>query len=475
MTNELHNPEANATLSYTNYSNENVKDAQWNSVTIESCEISSCIIQNVMAQNSDILGTNIVDTDIKKTDFSHSDLCSCIFKKILFQNVLFDISTIRDCEFEACVFVGCSFEHTAMSKAEFRNCRFEDITINQSSSYLNKFINCIFENSYFHGNFFYSIFLECKNTDKLLSERLFTFNLSDTANGKIDYKDEVVEKLKSGFLFLNMEIYRLNTGAISPESFLIESLIAINKLVSKGILLRSEQIEFVDNVAFHYINAGKINTISIVQAITIIDAIFQNTDTKNLAFIKAKELLNQIKNKLFLEYISRSSNVQVLTIDFDNPLPCIYKITYEEEPEVEISTIINTILQRMGKDSIKAARIKTMHGSFIEFVSFFEQAKPIIDLITTLLTGAAIPIITEKIKNKKEKAKEPTPQINININNITVLNNHEIESNTVNQSWSNAAVCSLLDLGVTQDNNYRGYSKSNIRSIEQLDINSNKS
>lgn len=250
MTNELHSPEINATLSYTNYNNKNIKDAQWNSVTIDSCEISSCIIQNVMAQNSDILGTNIVDTEIKKTDFSHSDLCSCIFEKMLFQNVLFDISTIRDCEFESCVFVGCSFEHTAMTKTEFRNCRFEDITINQSSSYLNKFINCIFENSYFHGNFFYSIFLECKNTDKLLSERLFTFNLSDTANGKIDYKDEVVEKLKSGFLFLNMEIYRLNTRAISPESFLIESLIAINKLVSKGILIRSEQIEFVDNVAF---------------------------------------------------------------------------------------------------------------------------------------------------------------------------------------------------------------------------------
>lgn len=77
------------------------------------------------------------------------------------------------------------------------------------------------------------------------------------SDSKIQYNDDMVENLRSSFLFLNMEIYRLNSGAISSESFLIESLVAINKLISKDILLRSEQIEFVEKVAFHYINVKK--------------------------------------------------------------------------------------------------------------------------------------------------------------------------------------------------------------------------
>ena len=466
------------TLSYRNCSDETIKDAQWGSVTIDSCIIMSCTIKNVMAKNADVLATKCNNSSFRKTDLSHSDLCSCIFQEINFQNVLFDTSAIRDCEFESCVFIDCSFEHSAMTNTEFINCKFENIVINQSSSYLNKFTNCTFENSSFHGNFFYSMFLECKNIDKLLSERLLTYNFLNTAICEIQYKGEIIEKLKNDCMFLNMEIYRLNTKNIMPDRFLIESLIAIHKLLSMGIILRSEQIEFVHHVAFYYIKCGLINTISIVQAINIIDEIFINADQEDMAFSKARNLLNQIKNELFLEYINRCNNTPAFTIDFKNSLPCIYKITYEKEPEVEISQIINTVLQRMGIDKIKATRIRTMRGSFIELVSFFEQAEPIINLITTLITGAAIPIIIEKMKKKNEapsKAKEIHNPINITVNNnnITVLNNCIIESNSVNQAWSNAAVSTLIDLGITEAHEYCGYSKNNIRSIEKLDTNAN--
>lgn len=475
MSNKLNNLKENGTLSYTNCESETIKSAQWDSVTIYSCRIISCLILDAMAKNSDIIGTNIDNAEIQNTDLSHSDICSCIFTKVLFKNVSFDISTIRDCEFESCTFVNCSFEHTAMTNTKYKDGRFIGISIKQSSSYLNTFLNCIFDNSTFCGNFFYSLFLECKNTEKLLSENLFTYNLIDMSDSKIQYNDDMVENLRSSFLFLNMEIYRLNSGAISSESFLIESLVAINKLISKDILLRSEQIEFVEKVAFHYINVKKINVITIIQAIAIIDEIFKNSDYTNATFLKSKELLNRIKNNLYIEYIKISNSTQIYTLDFEKPLPCIYKITYEQEPEIEISTIINTILHRMGKDNVSTERIKTMRGSFIEFISFFEQAKPLIDLITTLLTGAAVPIVVEKIKNKTKKNKEQMSQVNININNITILNNYEVENYRVNQAWTNAAVCSLIDLGITQDNNYRGYSRDNMRSIEQLDANTNKS
>lgn len=458
------------TASFLIFENESIGSRDWSSVTFDTCTIAFSNINEVSLKNSDVVGTSIESSSLTDVDFSHSDICSILCKNTKLENVIFDVSTIKDCEFSSCEFENCSFEHVAMTYSKFENCIFKNIKINQSSSYLNDFKNCQFIGCQFLGNFFYSLFVDCKFNCEFISGKLLTHNIiMPTVKHELPEEEALLQELIEKKMFINIEILRLNQALIDPDRFIFESLIAIHKLISNSIVVRIEQIDFVRDFAETYFLKNMIRTITIVQAISIIDKIFEDTYSNENALRKSADKLNQLKNAFFLEYINRINTTPALTIDFTHTQPMLYKFIYEEEPEVEISEIINKTLQKMGINTVKATRVSSEKGSFIEVVEFIKNAEPLIQIILSLTTGVVIPIVVENIKKKKDKDKSSTNNgTNYNGEKIIVINNPSLNLINIssNQDCYSAATQVLLENGITVNTNFKGYSRENVRSIE---------
>lgn len=469
MSNDLKSLCVKDSLRYVVCDDEQITSADWESVTIDTCRIIKCQLQKCSLINADIIGTTFTGCTTEKVDFSHTDICTLIVRSTSFISDLFDISTIRDCEFSDCEFDSCSFEHAAMTHNKFINCTFNNITINQSSSYLNEFISCTFINCSFKGNFFYSSFINCNTQTEFLSTRLLGYNILLPSRACIAEPD-YLSKLKDKKMFLNIEIYKLNTNNINSDTFIYESLIAIHQLISNDILVRSEQLEFIQMITTHYIKCNQLSTFSILQAITIIDSIFEESKKDLAAFLKAKDNLNLLKNILFLEYVNRINNLPALTIDYTHSQPCTYKITYEHEPEIEISKIINSVLDKMGIQSVKAVRISTEKGSFIEVIEFIQEAQPLIQILLSIATGVVVPLIVNKNKTSSSKpAKSQNAVEQSQATQPTIINNYYI---TQNQTIINNCVSCTMQVfaenDITASTNFKGYSRDNVRTIEKL-------
>ena len=164
---------------------------------------------------------------------------------------------------------------------------------------------------------------------------------------------------------------------------------------------------------------------------------------------------------------------KIRTIDFSRNTT-IYKITYNEQPSVQLSEIINNILEGLDIKDKSAERIKTEKGSFIEFIKFFSDVEPIIQIIMSFTTGVITPIILAKIKNKSDKDKpihntQTINAINSNINSPTVINNYNIilsEFDPITQQAAQMTSKVLNSQRCSSLNGYLGYSKENIKSIE---------
>ncbi len=466
----------NQSIRYITANNEVINSTNWNSVTIDGCIISDCSIINTNLGNSDIIGTTFIKCKHKNTDMSRSDICSIVASDTVFESIDFRMATMRDCEYNDCIFEECSFEHIAMTHTKYSNCIFRNISIEQSSSYLNEFYNCTFDNCSFKGNFYYSIFTNCNLCDHFLSDELRAFNMllyNKEAQKNIFSKD-TIEQLKDNYLFLNIEIYRLNMSEIRLDSFIIESLLAISQLIKNDIVIRLEQIEFIQKVFEFTCKYDPLPLLTIQQGINIIDTLFEGSETGGISLQKSQQCLNQLKNTMYLEYISKMNALpKIRTIDFSRNTT-IYKITYNEQPSVQLSEIINNILEGLDIKDKSAERIKTEKGSFIEFIKFFSDVEPIIQIIMSFTTGVITPIILAKIKNKSDKDKpihntQTINAINSNINSPTVINNYNIilsEFDPITQQAAQMTSKVLNSQRCSSLNGYLGYSKENIKSIE---------
>lgn len=468
-------------MRYCRMDDESVDNADWQSITIEGCIISGCNILSTTLFNSDIIGTTLIMCNIVNADFTHSDLCSNIASNVKFENVDFGMSTMRDCDYSECIFLDCKFEHIAMTHTKFINCTFKNIHIKQSSSYINEFYNCTFENCRFEGNFFYSIFSNCTICDDFISDKLRAFNLILNSNvlKANNTNNDLIAYLESNFLFLNIEIYKLNTFEINLDTFILESLIAIAQIIKHDVVIRLEQIEFIQKTFEYTCNFCHLTLLTINQGMNILDTIFEETSNNNIALQKTQPYLNQLKNTMYLEYVQRMNALpKVQTFELPSK-SIICKITYKEKPSIQLSEIINNIFSRLNVDVV-SERIKTEKGSFVEFIKVLSVAEPLIQIILTLTTGVFVPIIIEKVKSKSTQNKDnPNSQsiqnintVNSNINSPTIINNYNITLTEFDPQTQKAAIVvvqALNTYNLNAANNYLGYSKENVQSVVIID------
>ncbi len=154
-----------------------------------------------------------------------------------------------------------------------------------------------------------------------------------------------------------------------------------------------------------------------------------------------------------------------MTIDYTHSQPCTYKITYEHEPEIEISKIINSVLDKMGIQSVKAVRISTEKGSFIEVIEFIQEAQPLIQILLSIATGVVVPLIVNKNKTSSSKpAKSQNAVEQSQATQPTIINNYYI---TQNQTIINNCVSCTMQVfaenDITASTNFKGYSRDNVQ------------
>ena len=466
-------------IRYLNIRNESANYQNWDSATMEGCRLFGCNVSNTSLFSTDIISTSFMDCSLSHDDFSHADICSIVAASTKFNSINFNIATMRDCEYQSCYFCNCTFEHIAMTHTKFVSCCFENIIITQSSSYLNEFHDCTFKNCHFQGNFFYSIFSNCIICSNFTPIELKGFNAFFHCNESVDIlskSSDVLSYLKENYLFLNIEIFRLNCNEINLDTFILESLIAISQLIKHNVVVRLEQIDFIQKLFVYACQMSKLSPLTMHQGISVIDMIFESPSSEYAALQKSQQCLNQLKNTMYLEYMRAMSNIpKITTIDYSSPHIILYKITYEEEPQLPISEIINQIFDKLKMHGFKAERIKTEKGSFIEYIQLLNEAEPIIQIILSLTTGAIVPIALASIKNNKkhkESSSERSQHVNIinsNINSPTIVNNYNIVLSNFEPQTQHAALCItqvLSQNNVSAANGYLGYSQGNIRSIE---------
>lgn len=467
----------NKSIRYKSINKETADLSDWTSVTIEGCVLNGCNIINTNLFSSDLICSTLSFCKFCNVNMEHSDICSIIISDTAFENVDFSTATMRDCEYKNCTFIVCRFEHIAMTHCKFTNCTFKSISIEQSSSYLNEFCDCQFKSCYFKGNFFYSLFYNCNLCSNIFTESIRAFNalLNNTESINITEDEKMLNYLNDNNMFLNIEIYRLNLKKIKIDTFVFESIIAISQLIRHNIVIQLEQMEFLQKIIEYTCIHEPMPLLTLQHCISVIDRIFEDFLVDYISVIKAQKYLNQIKNLMYIEYVCRINSLpKIKEFGLKNKNNTTYKITYKEQPSVQIVEIINRILLNLNKSSIKAKQLKTEKGSFIEFVSLLKEAEPLIQIILAFTTGVLTPVVLEKVKTKSQKNTKPQSSNTINITNskincpTTVYNYNTIiqEFNSETQYVVNATSQALNEYSINAENEYLGYSKDNVIKVE---------
>lgn len=442
-------------------SNERINDRVYTNVTLEACGITDCILSNCDYTRADILSTTFERCSLTDVNFTKADICTLCATSTSFTNVIFNEATITDCEFIDCTFTNCKFKHNALERCLFKECRFVTTVFEAGSIYLNEFNSCIF-NSELNDTFKYSLFNECIFTNKKIADELLYNNLFIQDKPISVYKSASSDNIDKTAVFKKY-CCEYNTGNISLNNYFYSSITATAALVYEGIITRIEHFEFLKKVLAVL---KEISTLTIIQSIFMLDRIEFQTDASG--YTKVREKVSELINTLYFEYLQRVKTLPRVSVK-KSYKKSYCKFIFKTEPKVEISKLLNDAANELGIKEKVSRRAHTEIGSFIEFIEIVEQAKPLIDIIVSIVGLALTGIATGRaIKKKNTNDKETSCSANpivVNTYNIVSGNNFYI-SDAITQNYTIAVGKAFLDNKLVASNDFGGYTKDNIDSVE---------
>lgn len=462
------------TLSYKLVNEETVIKEDKSNANIIGCKIQKCIFTEVSFYSADFDGTIIIDCKFEKGNWSRTDCCSLTASNTIFIGIDFTLSTMRNADFKKCTFINCNFDHIALSGSTFSHCSFKDIILSQSSTYLNTYINCYFDSCNFNGNFYYNMMIRNEYMNSLFNKKLFAYNYFLQENNKslasfgLDnlQEEDIKAYLIQNNLLINLVILDLNENS-NIDLSLIRFLAAIGELLNIGTLVREEQLQFIHNLSKFLLREESLSAITIAEASSFIEHSLLFLDTHdNFAYEKCKETLNAIKNELLLAYQTIGQSISFRYDVKNEDSEQTVKIVYDKEPEIPICTILNEIKASLGVKAPDAVRIKTEVGSFHEWISCYDSVVQCLQLLISVL-GLGYTIIGAKQKKKtKEKGKEEETKLEARTSeNMIAMLNKALSKQKITPEFSQT-IQIVAKNEVVASKNFRGYSKSNIQSID---------
>ena len=460
------------TLSYKYINEECVDNMSFQHTNIIGCTIKNCSFINANFNSADFDGTIISACKFIQGDWSRTDSCSLTVSNTLFDKIDFSLSTMRNCDFKNCIFNNCSFEHIALSGTYFEECTFNEINLIQSSTYLNSYIGCTFNNCSIDGNFYYNILGKNIYRDSRFGQKLFAYNyffvnantqLSDLGLDGLQNK-ELKMYLRDNNLLINLVILGLNeTGDVDMST--IRFVAAIGEILKLGVLIREEQLQFVLNFVQFLLKKEMISSVTIAESISYLEKIFTWFNTQqNVAYTKCKDTLNIIRNQLLEAYQTIGQMISYKHDESKVDEEVIVKIIYDKEPEVPICAIVNEIRLALGVDAPDAKRVKTEIGSFHEWISCYDSVLQCLQLFIAVLGLGYTVIHDKKMKHRKEYVEVRDEQ-EISSDKMLMLLNKALSKQKINPEFSQTLQI-VVKNDVVASKKFRGYSRSNVQSIE---------
>lgn len=399
-------------------------------------------------------------------------------------------ASISDSTFIDCIFEETVFRCVNLSNCQFENCVFEQFPIDESTVSLNTFIHCQIKNTNFTDSFYYQIFNECDfinvsfqasllgynfgfSTD-IISQLKKCFNLQDVENIFIDNK-----------LFINAAILRINQTQDQYDCALVACSKAINQMITSDIMIKSEEIQFLKNLTIFFNEKKQIAPISLIQIWQNLHEII-SSGFNNIAINKALPHIREYLNTLYLSFqnfleklqsrLSRLPQGQIWNDTVE------LKIVYNEKPTFPLEEILFEVTNLKGDGYPLPKLIRTLEGSYIEFIRIATIIMPYIQTFFSIL-GVFVPIAIyyeEKkehkrniIKEKEQKKQSTSPQkVEIIVSTVSSSAPILLPSQTIIEPITNTIVSDILK--VIGKNNYinevgfGGYNSQNVKSITIL-------
>lgn len=458
------NAKNNDILSYVYMENEKVLAKKIRELELIGCNIFSCSIINTELKSSNVDGTIINNCEFKEVDWSYTDFSSLNVSETVFYKVNFTMSTMNNCKFSHCSFIDCDFNHIAMNNNTYEKCDLEDIKLEHSSTYLNYYEKCNFKKCIFERNIYYNIYSRCNFYNTRFEAKLFAYNFFggfdefDTIGLDVE-KDCLLKQFRDDKLLINYITFELNLNKDYDNSA-FQYIVIIGKLLESDIFIRDEQIYFIYNLLTYLVDNKEISPVTCVQLFMVMQQMFNTLKDKE-TFDKSKGVLNLILNKLSLVYQKMGQEYGYSSQDTSENNQII-KIIYEKKPDIDICTLINEIKSSLKIESPDAIRIKAKKGSYIEWIHICERVIPCLQLFIDML---GIGITVWQIKKNKKEYITANNELETDSNDLLSLIQTTLEKQKFNPEV-NITLQIIMKHDVVAQKDFKGYKKSNIRSIE---------
>lgn len=462
---------SNNELVFKNIEQQTFENINIEKLTIKNSIIKECNFIDVNLGHCDLLSSKLYKVYFRNVSLNCADMYSLWFSDCKFENVDFSDAGIEDITFINCQFQDCKFENTGLKNCVFTNSQFFNIKPNSAGIILNKYNDCVFEECAFKGTFQYQIFDNCKFINVIMDYSLLKYNFGIGKKEIEYYKDNLLIKdiiqlhklllneCAEQNLFLNAAFVDFNLSSTINPKLIIKSIDAIERMLSKEILIRNDELLFLKKL-YQFMYESKI--IAPILLYKLLDKIMEMNKFQllNIAYAKSRETLSLIYNDLYFEFFTFCDELQIKLENipqFDMPVKLF--IDYEYEPDIPITALLNKCLP----DTF--TRVKTEQGSFHEIIDMLPQGIDILNIFLQIL-GISIPIIYTEVKEKTKKEK-PQNKIDktVNFNIVNQKNNNDCKKNI-------QQVCKSIAVSGIFNEDFNGYNNSNIKEIKiQYNIN----
>lgn len=460
---------------------KNLSQQNLHSISLKNCVFENIDFTETLFSNSDFDSCQLQECIFKNQSFQNSDIISCNFKKCTFIKVNFKGATMINNSFENCTFISCNLNHVTMTDSTFSECSINDLNLRQSSTSLNIFTKCLWSNSKINGNFVFNLIIDSSFTNTSLDTDLLSLNFGFSKNNlnelRIDKGTLTIlqQQLLNRKDLINAAIVELNTNTDLYEYSIFFCVSIIIEQIQKNIIVRSEQIKFIELVIQHLISIKKLSLITIIQLLALIDS-YKKFETSNISIEKAKCNINYIYNLLFKTYKDSIERLDKTLAQIEtNDSKVIIKFTFKEKPLLETCDLLSCLQMQFGIPAPYPVQIKTEKGSFIEWIQSPDNILKCLQLLVSIIgVGVNITkICVDSKKKKKENNNSKTIETNTfkqSCNNTVTLNIPDVINTQLSSVQTEKDVSNVINVfvvnGMTINNGYQGFNNNNIDNIE---------
>lgn len=482
---------SNIDVVFKTISHQNLNDKEAIRMSINNSIIEHCSFNNINMKHCDILSTKICNSTFNKVDLRNTDLLSLWISDCQFIEVDFSGADIEDITFSNCSFQDCVFKNVELKRCYFSNTKFINITPDSSSFVLNNYTNCYFQNCNFKNSFHYQIFGDCKFQNVVLDYNILKYNYGIDVNSEITFMDkdkiqnseQLYNLLKTECieqqLYINSVLIDYNFQDKINPILVLNSIKAIGCMIENDILIRNNELHFLRNLYHHLYAEEIIAPIILYKLFKTLQEIYMKWRSckSNISFAKCKDELYMISNSLYFDFSDFCEQLKKKISPITGcTYPIFIDIHYNDEPEKEISTILNKYQPGTFY------RISTKKGSFWEYLEVGQNGLEIFKMFIQLL-GIAAPIIYAEYKEKrKDKLSKVTAHEHVETENSNMKNQSDI-SGLIKQACESInssdiltknqpdvtelmqQTCELINSSDILTENQSGYNKDNIQQI----------